>query len=842
MSTKTVMGTGSEKVIPMPANAVSTSSLLEGYSSTATPFSGTDGALYERHLIFDRAIDPKVASDRERFEAFSHCVRDILTQRWVQTKNTYEQQNAKRIYYLSMEFLIGRSLANNISNLLLDPVAQHIVREKGINWPELIEEEPDAGLGNGGLGRLAACFLDSMATMALPATGYGLRYEYGMFRQSFENGWQRENPDNWLRFGDPWEISREHEKVEIKFNCTFKMRGARLEAIPNQPSSLFGIPFDRPIVGYGGKTINTLRLWAAAAPDYFNFQEFGTGDFVGALGETLEAESLTRVLYPDDSTTAGQQLRFLQEYFLVACSLADLVRRFLRHNTDWEELPEKAAIQLNDTHPSMAVAELMRILLDDAHLGWDTAWDITKRTLAYTNHTLLPEALEKWPASWFELLLPRQLEIIYEINRRLLDEVRLRFPGDQGREERISLLEEGSARKIRMANLAIVGSHSTNGVAAVHSKLLRTTTVKDLAEMFPERFSNKTNGVTPRRWLHEANPALARTITEAIGDGWITDLRQLKELKPSAADGSFRTAFLSAKREAKAHFANWLKSTSGQIVDPDSIFDCQIKRIHEYKRQLLNALRIVVVYNQLRENPDLEIVPRTFFFAGKAAPAYQLAKIIIKFINNLAGTIDGDPLVRGRMKVVFLPEYNVSLAERLIPASDVSNQISTAGYEASGTSNMKFMMNGALTVGTRDGATIEMAEEAGEENFFLFGLTVEQVENSRGWYDPHWHYEHELQTRAALDLIFSDYFSRYEPGTFAALRDTLLTNGDHYMHLADLTSYCEAQDRLGKLYANPDEWARKAILNVASSGKFSSDRTIAEYATDIWKVEPCPIP
>jgi glycogen phosphorylase len=841
MSSKSAPRPDTAKVVPITPTTASVSQLLNQYGCGPIPFVGTENAFYERHLVFDRAIDPKVASARERFEAFSRSVRDLLAQRWVLTKSTYERENAKRIYYLSMEFLLGRSLANNVTNLLLDPLVQQAVREKGIDWLELIEQEPDAGLGNGGLGRLAACFLDSMATMQLPATGYGLRYEYGMFQQTLVNGWQRENPDNWLRDGDPWEIARAHEKVEIKLNCAFKLRDGRVEVIPNRPSSLFGIPFDRPVVGYGGKTINTLRLWAAAAPDYFDFQEFGTGDFVGAVGGTLEAESLTRVLYPDDSTTAGQELRFLQEYFLVACSLADLVRRFLRHNTDWEKLPEKAAIQLNDTHPSMAVAELMRILLDDAHLGWDQAWDLTRRTLAYTNHTLLPEALEKWPAAWFQALLPRQLEIIYEVNRRLLDEVRGRFPGDEGRIERISLVEEGSTRKIRMANLAIVGSHSTNGVAAVHSKLLRTTTVKDLAEMFPERFSNKTNGVTPRRWLLEANPALASTITEVIGDRWITDLSQLNELKPFAEDSSFRQAFLAAKREAKARFANWLKSTSEQIVDPDTIFDCQIKRIHEYKRQLLNALRIVVVYNRLRQNPNMEMVPRTFFFAGKAAPAYRLAKLIIKFINNLAGTIDGDPVVRGRMKVVFLPEYNVSLAERLIPASDVSNQISTAGYEASGTSNMKFMMNGALTVGTLDGATIEMAEEAGNENLFLFGLTVEQVQNSQAWYDPYWHYEHEPETRAALDLIFSDYFSRYEPAAFAPLRDTLLTNGDHYMHLADLTSYCQAQDRLGELYARPDEWARKAILNVASSGKFSSDRTIAEYAADIWKAEPCPI-
>jgi starch phosphorylase len=825
----------------MAMKTANISELLKQYGCGPIPFVGTENAFYERHLVFDRAIDPKVASPRERFEAFSRAIRDILAQRWVLTKTTYEQQNAKRIYYLSLEFLIGRSLTNNIANLRLDPLIQLAVQAKGIDWPELVEQEPDAGLGNGGLGRLAACFLDSMATMQLPATGYGLRYEYGMFKQSIVNGWQKEGADNWLRDGDPWEIGRLHEKVEIKVHCSFELREGILHAVPGPPTTLIGIPFDRPVVGYGGKTINTLRLWAAAAPNYFDFQEFGTGDFVGALGQTLEAESLTRVLYPNDSTAAGQGLRFLQEYFLVACSLADVIRRFQRHNTDWDLLPDKVAIQLNDTHPSMAVAELMRVLLDDVRLGWDKAWDLTKKSLAYTNHTLLPEALEKWPVAWFEILLPRHLEIIYEINRRLLDEVRLRFPSDEARVQRVSLVEEGNQRKVRMAHLAIVGSHSTNGVAAIHSKLLRTTTVKDLAEMFPERFNNKTNGVTPRRWLLEANPALAGAITQVIGDTWITDLSQLKEFKPFAEDAAARELFLASKHEAKARFANWLKSTSGQIVDPGTVFDCHIKRIHEYKRQLLNALRIVIAYNRLRENPDMQMVPRTFFFAGKAAPAYRLAKLIIKFINNLADTVDADPAVRGRLKVLFLPEYNVSLAERLIPASDVSNQISTAGYEASGTSNMKFMMNGALTVGTRDGATIEMAEEAGEENMFLFGLTVEQVESSRSWYNPQWHYEHEPETKAALDLIFSDHFSRYEPGVFAPLRDTLLTDGDHYMHLADLTSYCQAQQRLGGLYADPGAWARKAILNVASSGKFSSDRTIAQYTSEIWKANPCPV-
>jgi len=840
MSTKSI--TAELKRLPKTPEEWRVSELLKQYGCGPIAFAGSENAFYERHLVFDRVIDPHVASARERFEAFSHSIRDVLAQRWVLTRSTYNKANPKRVYYLSMEFLIGRSLRNNISNLLLSPLVEYAAKEKALDWLELVEEEPDAGLGNGGLGRLAACFLDSMATMELPATGYGLRYEYGMFKQSIVDGWQKENPDNWIRNGDPWEVARPTECVEVKLACTIKLIGGSFQVLRGQPSTLIGIPYDRPIVGYGGTTINTLRLWAAAAPDYFDFQEFASGDFVGALGETLEAESLTRVLYPDDSTAPGRGLRFFQEYFLVACSLGDLVRRFRRFNNDWDKLPEKAAIQLNDTHPAMAVSELMRILLDDVHLGWDKAWDLTKRTLAYTNHTLLPEALEKWPVDLFETVAPRHLEIIYEINRRLVDEVRLRFPGDEGRVQRVSLVDEGNERKVRMANLAIVGSHSTNGVAAIHSKLLRTTTVWDLAEMFPERFNNKTNGVTPRRWLLQANPALANAISEAIGVGWITDLGELSTLKPFADNAAFRSAFLASKREAKVRFANWIKVTSGQQVDPDTIFDCQVKRIHEYKRQLLNVLRIIVFYNRLRANPDLEIVPRTFFFAGKAAPAYRLAKLIIKLINNVAATIDDDPSVAGKMKVVFLPEYNVSLAERLIPASDVSNQISTAGYEASGTSNMKFMMNGALTVGTRDGATIEMAEEAGEENFFLFGLNADQVQNSQGWYNPYWHYEHEPETRAVLDLIFSDYFSQNERGVFAPLQDTLLASGDHYMHLADLTSYCNAQDSVDALYANPDEWARKGILNVASSGKFSSDRTIAEYARDIWKAEPCPIP
>ena len=835
------MSTESLPVASKPIGSEALANLASQYGITPAHIAGTLHGLYERHLLFDNGVDPAITNAREHYEAFARSVRDILSQRWVLTNRTHHRANPKRIYYLSMEFLIGRSLANNVTNLLLDPVLADVINQKDVDWLALLQKEPDAGLGNGGLGRLAACFLDSMATMQLPAMGYGLRYEYGIFKQTIQDGWQHEVPDNWLRHPDPWEVARPYARVVIKLNCSFILRDGALRAIAGRDSYLYGIPYDRPVVGYGGKTINTLRLWAAAAPDYFDFQEFSSGDFVGALAETLAAESITRVLYPDDSTSMGQALRFVQEYFLVACSLADLVRRFRHVNDDWNAFADKVAIQLNDTHPTMAVPELMRILLDDAHLGWDQAWEITQKTLAYTNHTLLPEALEKWPVDWFSSVAPRHLEIIYEINRRFLDDVRKKFPGDEDLVARVSLIEEGPVRKVRMANLAIVGSHSTNGVAAIHSRLLRTTTVKDLAAIFPERFNNKTNGVTPRRWLRLCNPPLARAITEAIGDQWITDLSQLARLKPLADDAGFRAAFLRAQHECKAQFADWLKSTANVTVDPKTIFDSQVKRIHEYKRQLLNALRIVVLYNRLRDNPGLDTPPRTFFFAGKAAPAYQLAKLIIKFLNNLAGTIDGDPTVKGRLRVVFLPDYRVSLAEHLIPASDISNQISTAGYEASGTSNMKFMLNGALTIGTRDGATIEMAEAAGQENLFLFGLTAKQVADSRGWYNPRWHYDHEPETRAALDLIFSDYFSRNEPGAFAPIRDTLLTHGDFYMHLADLKSYLDADQRLCQLWAQPDAWAGKAILNVASSGGFSSDRTISEYNSEIWKAAPCPV-
>jgi starch phosphorylase len=640
-----------------------TSDILSQYECGPITVRGDDA--YDRHLVFDHAVALEAANQRERFEAVARSLRDLLTQRWLLTQQTQDRANPKRVYYLSMEFLLGRSLANNIVNLGVEPFVRADLRsDPRQDWDEVLETEPDAGLGNGGLGRLAACFIDSLATLQIPAVGYGLRYEYGIFRQEIKDGWQAEQPDHWLLHPDPWEVVRPGETVEVPLACSFELHEGRLRAVPDRPTRLLGVPYDRPVVGYGGQTINTLRLWGAASPAYFDFSEFSGGDFVGALVDRMAAETVTRVLYPDDSTVAGQALRFLQEYFLVCASLADIVRRFRRGNADWRALPDKVAVQLNDTHPAMAVAELMRLLLDQAGLGWDDAWDLTVRTLAYTNHTLLPEALERWPVRMFEVLCPRLLEIVYEINRRFLGDVRSRYPGDGDRVGRMSLIEEGPNRQVRMAHLAVVGSHSTNGVAAIHSDLLRTRVLTDFADMFPDRFGNKTNGVTPRRWLLLANPGLAQLITDAIGDGWVADLGRLRQLAPLAEDAVFRERFRRAKRQAKGRFVDWLKQTTGQVADPDTVFDSQVKRIHEYKRQLLNVLHIVVLYNRLRANPNLDVPPRTFLFAGKAAPAYRLAKLIIKLANSVAAALDADPAVRGRRKVLFVPNYSVTRRNR----------------------------------------------------------------------------------------------------------------------------------------------------------------------------------
>jgi glycogen phosphorylase len=802
---------------------------------------GQPDSWLDRYVLCNHLVDPPVASARQRFEATARFIRDLIAHRWARTRLARVEAKAKRVHYLSMEFLLGRTLRNNMMNLAAEPLVRHAMQQEGWELEPLIDEEPDAGLGNGGLGRLAACFLDSLATLQYPAIGYGLRYEYGIFRQTIENGWQIESPDDWLHHVDPWEVKRPNRVYAVPLNSTFALQGAGVTLQRDRPSSLIGVAYDRPVVGYGAHCINTLRLWAAAAPSSLDFAEFSHGDFAGAVLQSVAAESLTRVLYPDDSTLAGRALRFLQQYFLVSCSLQDIIARFREDGEDWSRLTERVAIQMNDTHPALAVAELMRLLLDQGGLSWERAWDLTVRTLAYTNHTLLPEALERWPVELFEVLIPRHLEIIYEINHRFLEDVRRRYPADETRAQRMSLIEEGPVRKVRMAHLAVVGSHSTNGVAAIHSRLLKTHVLRDFSEMFPDRFNNKTNGVTPRRWLQQANPFLSELITRTIGPAWITELAELRDLLYFIDDAEFREQFRAAKDAAKRKFARWLELTTGRRVDPTAIFDGQVKRIHEYKRQLLNVLHIVMLYERLRRDPSAQFQPHVFLFAGKAAPAYRLAKLIVKLINSVAQTIDRDPHVRGRLQVLFLPEYNVTMAERLIPACDLSEQISTAGYEASGTGNMKFMMNGALTIGTRDGATIEMAEEVGAENLFLFGLDAQQVQDSAGWYDPNWHYAHEPQCRAVLDLIFQDHFSPEEPGVFEPIREALLHSGDRFRHLADLTDYARAHREAAALYQDREAWTRKAILNVACSGKFSSDRTVTEYADEIWNIKPSPV-
>ena len=816
--------------------------LPKKYAITAALFAGAPDALYERHLKFDNIVEPDTATTRERYKAASRAVRDILSDRWLRTNKTYARENPKRVYYVSIEFLIGRSLGNNVMNLLLDPVVGPSFGADGREWWEILHEEPDAGLGNGGLGRLAACFLDSMATMQLPAMGYGLRYEHGIFQQKIRNGWQEERPDNWFNHPDPWEIVRPAESVPVTFGCSFELRAGQLRMIPNSPSTLIGVPYDRPVIGYrrqDGQYAALVERHCRACVRFPAVQRRRLCRFHRGSPQrrVVDPRSLSGRPHAPGTRALGSCRNISSSPVRSPTRFAGFANR-IAIGGRCRIRPRSSSttpIRASPSRNSCAFCSTKRISVG-MKPGTSRAQRLpTPTTLCFPR---------RWSAGrsiGWRLLIPRQLEIIFEINRRLLDDVQARYPGDPGRTARTSLVEEGQTKHIRMANLAIVGSHSTNGVAAIHSELLRKTTVKDLAEAFPERFNNKTNGVTPRRWLRLANPSLAETISGAIGDSWIADLSELRKLRPLTTDAAFCAEVQKAKRAAKARFADWVKRHTDITVDPDTIFDCQIKRIHEYKRQLLNALRIVVLYQRLRDNPGLDIAPRTFFFAGKAAPAYYLAKVIIKFINNLAQTIDADPAMRGKLKVVFLPEYNVTLAERCIPAADVSNQISTAGYEASGTSNMKFMMNGALTIGTRDGATIEMAEEAGEENVFLFGLTAQEVADSRPWYSPYWHYQNEPETRSALDLIFSDHFSQNEPGIFEPLRGALLTYGDQFMHLADLTSYLQADGKLCDLYRKPGEWTQKVILNIAASGKFSSDRTIREYARDIWGAKPCPV-
>jgi starch phosphorylase len=801
---------------------------------------------FTNHLLYSLAKDQYSATARDRFMSLALTVRDRLIERWISTQQRYYRRDAKRVYYLSAEFLMGRALANNLLNLGLYDTAREAMRMMGLEVSDLLEQEVDAGLGNGGLGRLAACFLDSMATLDIPGYGYGIRYEFGMFDQEIKAGWQVEKPDEWLRFGNPWEMPRPEYWVPVGFGGRTEEHfdHGRLKVHWAPEEQVIGVAYDTPIAGYGNATVNTLRLWRARASEEFDLTLFNDGDYERAVLEKNRSETISKVLYPSDVKMFGRELRLKQQYFFVACSLHDIVRRHLVAHKSLDDFADKVAIQLNDTHPAVAIPELLRIFVDEHQMPWEKAWDLTVATFGYTNHTLLAEALETWPVEIFGMLLPRHLAIIFEINRRFLRQVMNRFPYDEPRISRMSLIDEGdgqlSSKRIRMAYLAVVGSHSVNGVAALHTQLLQQDLLRDFNEMWPERFNNKTNGVTPRRWLLEANPLFSEAISARIGDGWTIDLGELRKLEPLADDETFRAAFRDIKQKNKEQLATYIEREHGISIDRGSIFDVQVKRLHEYKRQLLNLLHIVALYLRLKKQPDLPMVPRTFIFGGKAAPAYATAKLIIKLINSVAAVVNADPQVKDKLKVVFLANYRVSLAERIFPGSDVSEQISTAGKEASGTGNMKFALNGALTIGTLDGANIEIRDEVGHENFFLFGLTAQQVQDLlRSGYRPRDYYEKNPELHAVLDLINGGFFEPEHPELFRPLVQSLLDH-DPYLLLADFASYAECQQRVDQAFVDKDRWTRMAILNVARMGKFSSDRTIREYAEQIWKAQSVP--
>jgi starch phosphorylase len=795
------------------------------------------------HLSYSVGKSPKNATKLDHFVAMALSVRDRLVYRWAQTQETYSKVDAKRIYYLSAEFLLGRALSNNLHALDLYERAKQLLADAGLELSDLLEAEPEPGLGNGGLGRLAACFLDSMATLGYAGYGYGIRYEFGIFEQELKGGWQVERPDEWLKFGYPWEFMRPEYAVHVGF-------GGRVEEGTDENGEHFvrwtgaqhvlGVPFDTPIAGYRNDTVNTLRLWQARAGNEFDLRVFNDGDYVRAVEDKNASEVISKVLYPNDQNQAGRDLRLKQEYFFVACAIADIVRRYKKTHRTFDQFAKKNAIQLNDTHPAIAVAELMRVLVDLERLSWERAWEITVATLGYTNHTLLAEALEKWPVAMFERLLPRHLGIIYEVNRRFVRSVIARFPGDDARVRRMSIIEEGAEKKVCMAYLAVAGSHAVNGVAALHSDLLMRDVLRDFAEMTPAKFSNKTNGVTPRRWLHQCNPRLSALITEAIGPDWLTDLDQLQKIAPLANDSAFVEKVARVKRANKADFAQYCLD-HGLRLDPDSLFDVQIKRLHEYKRQLLNALHVIRLYLDAKRNPEALRTPRTILFGAKAAPGYRVAKLIIKLINSISDVINGDIDLGGRLRVAFLPNYRVSLAERIIPAADLSEQISTAGKEASGTGNMKLAMNGALTIGTLDGANIEIREAVGADNFFLFGLTAEEVlDLQRTGYRPRAIYEKNERLREVIDLVANGFFSEEDPELFRPLTDHLLDH-DTYMLFADFDAYTTCQQAVSDAFLDPKSWHAKATRNIAHVGPFSSDRTIREYAKDIWQAEPVKI-
>jgi glycogen phosphorylase len=801
---------------------------------------------FTNHLLYSLAKDQYSATARDRFMSLALTVRDRLIERWIATQQRYYRRDAKRVYYLSAEFLMGRALANNLLNLGLYDTAREAMRMMGMEVADLLEQEVDAGLGNGGLGRLAACFLDSMATLDIPGYGYGIRYEFGMFDQEIKEGWQIEKPDEWLRFGNPWEMPRPEYWVPVGFGGRTEEHSdhGRLKVHWAPSEQVIGVAYDTPIAGYGNATVNTLRLWRARASEEFDLSLFNDGDYEKAVLDKNRSETISKVLYPSDVKMFGKELRLRQQYFFVACSLHDIVRRHLVAHKSLDDFADKVAIQLNDTHPAVAIPELMRIFVDEHQVPWEKAWDLTVATFGYTNHTLLAEALETWPVELFGTLLPRHLTIIFEINRRFLRQVKNRFPYDEQRISRMSLIDEGdgqlSSKRIRMAYLAVVGSHSVNGVAALHTQLLQQDLLRDFHEMWPERFNNKTNGVTPRRWLLEANPLLAEAITARIGEAWTTNLDELRKLDALAEDDGFRAEFRGIKQRNKDQLAAYIEREHGLSIDRASIFDVQVKRLHEYKRQLLNLLHIVALYLRIKNDPKLSMVPRTFIFGGKAAPAYATAKLIIKLINSVAAVVNADPQANDKMNVVFLANYRVSLAERIFPGSDLSEQISTAGKEASGTGNMKFALNGALTIGTLDGANIEIRDQVGHENFFLFGLTAHEVQDLlRRGYRPRDFYEQNPELRAVLDLISGGFFEPDHPELFRPLVQSLLEQ-DQYMLLADFASYAECQQRVEQAFLDPDRWTKMSILNVARMGQFSSDRTIREYAEQIWKATPVP--
>ena len=829
MSTPTKNKDAAEKVV-LPGNHPSAELTAEGLAQD-----------FLWNMRFSLAKSGDRATERDCYKALAYAVRDRIVDRWMATQDAYRAAKVRRVYYLSLEFLIGRLLGNNVINLGLEQQCREAMDSLGLDWNRLRDYEMDAGLGNGGLGRLAACFMDSLATLNLPATGYGLRYDYGIFRQRIINGEQREEPDNWLKYGYPWEIQRPEYACLIGFGGHvehYTGRTGRDEWVWVPAQQVQAVPYDLPIVGYKGKTVSTLRLWSAKATNEFSLDEFNRGDYVEAVEAKVLAENLTKVLYPNDSTTQGKELRLRQQYLFVAASVHDILRRFREEGHEWRHLPKYVFIQLNDTHPTLAIPELMRILVDVEGLAWDDAWTYVRACTGYTNHTVLPEALEKWPVPLMERVLPRHMQIIYEINARFLQHVATLYPGDVARLARMSLIDEAGDKSVRMANLCLVGSSAVNGVAALHTEILKKTIFRDFYEIMPTHFSNKTNGITQRRWLLKANPRLAALITETIGDGWVTDLGELAKLKAKANDKAFLDRFAEIKRANKEILANTIFNTLGFQVSPDAIFDVQVKRLHEYKRQLLLVLYIIILFNRLIEKPDLDVYPRVFIFGAKAAPGYWVAKLIIRLIHGVASVVNTHPLVKGRLAVAFLPDYRVSLAEKIIPAANVSEQISLAGTEASGTGNMKLMLNGAITLGTLDGANVEIAQEVGPENIVIFGLKTEEVEKLRPTYNARAIYESNPEIKRALDMIRRNVFSLMAPGVFEPLLQNLLDYNDYYMLLKDLPDFIKAQDRIEALYRDTNAWNKASLINVASAGKFSSDRTIREYAHDIWHLTP----